>query len=236
MPHKHIPVLLENPQDQDVLANILSTQKWKPEALREAIKNALPHISANMTSELGLLIDRYAFNQTNIFPIGIFNNSDGTPFEKKQLVSSEGALYSVDWVGAFSLKVHQINLEYFQSIEVPRYTELFTFINSQKWKGRTLREALLEKFPDICSNLTIGMASTIDTLAFHNVNGYNRTEGFFWLEAYNFPSVGAPIDEVDGDYIINDDDDVVCWAGAFTFQIVDAYTFYERHENPRSYD
>jgi hypothetical protein len=235
---KSLNSYVEDMQDREALANLVTKQKWEPEALRKAVADSLPHISAKMTPELGMVIDSYAFTKrTNLSPIGIFNNSEGKPIEKKQIVSSlEGNVFSVDWVGAFSLKVHQINLEHFQSIEVSRYMELFSFINSQKWKGRALREALLEKFPDICSNLTIGMAITIDTLAFHNVNGFNRKEGFFWLEAYNFPSVGVPIDEVDGDYIINDDDDVVCWAGAFTFQIVDAYTFYERHENPRSYD
>jgi len=231
---KSLNSYVEDMQDQEALANLITKQKWKPEALRKAIADSLPHIYANMTPELGMVIDSYAFTKrTNLSPIGIFNNSEGKPFEKKQIISSlEGNVFSVDWVGAFSLKVHRIKLEYFQPIEVPRYMELFSFINSQKWKGRTLRDALLEKFPDICSNLTIGMAITIDTLAFHNVNGFDRTKGFFWLEAYKFPSVGLPIDK-DADEI---DDDVVCWVGAFTFQIVDAYTFYERHENPRSYD
>lgn len=224
----------ETMEDREALVNLITSRKWKPETLREAVADSFPHISANMPSNLGLAIDRCAFRKTDLYFIKDFvNYGKGPIIKKKQIVSSleeeekkEERVFSVDWVGAFSLKLHQIDLEYFQSIECPRYMELFSFINSQEWKPWSLRDALLEQFPDICSNLTMGMARTIDSLAFHNAKRFSRTEGFYWCEAYNFPHEDEEL------Y----DNTVAIWVGAFTFQKVDPDTYYDMLNPPHSYD
>lgn len=149
---------------------------------------------------------------------------DLSSIKSKDLVSLNGNLLSVDYVEESSFRCHQINLkdvESIKSIEDSRYMELFSVINSQEWTPLSLRDALLEQFPDICSILTMGVARTIDSLAFHNVKGFNYTGGFYWNTAYSFywnKAYGFPLKGlwIDGSF--------VSWCGAFTFQLEERYT------------
>jgi hypothetical protein len=228
---------IENMQDRENLVNIITSQKWKPNALRKAIEEELPHIFANMTLDLGMAIDLCAFekvhNSSSRYFKDDFNNCREEIIEQGCIVYSKqeakqeaGHVFSVDWMGAFTLILYPINLAYFDRMDYFRSIDLFILINSQNWTGPKLRSVLEKEFPEIFDNLTMDLASTIDTLAFHNDEDFDQTQPFMWCHKWKFPNLGDMFDVGD------DNEYLVKWVGAFTFQ----FHVIKGRDHPQNYD